>query len=577
MTKKQNPEKEISELLKDWCASLVRLQISMPGNKELDGAILCPACKTIHGRCHEAVYPLLYTAQKTGNDAYLTAAKKLFDWGENMRCPDGGMRNDAKSEWKGVTAFASVSLHDALYYHGALLSETEKTLWENRLRDMGEWLYKNLRPETPAYINYYAANACAMALLGNCFDRADYLTLAQEEAAYCFRHVSENGLVYGEGRPNDAKTEKGCFAIDPGGYNAEETLPCLYRYASAIGDNAAMADCKKLFVAQIEWMLPDGAWDNSVGTRAFKWTYWGSRTTDGSQEALFSLGREDPVFAEAALRNAQLLKRCTHNGLLYGGPDYALNGEPACVHHTFCHAKALAGALNAGLYAFSRTALPADDPVTLKRYPENDTLRLAVGGWRADITGYDFSYMKGDHASGGALSLLWHEKTGPLIAAGAVDPVLKEPHNQQLSVRQTEQRCTCPRIETLYDGVRFGQHYDFGAVISAEETDDRVTVSVKALLCDENHRSLPENGACTLRYELTAQALTVSGGVSPALARQARFVLPLIGNGATVKILSGSMPENPLPFFNLNPGFAGLAYTVLPDETGRFSLRIVVK
>ena len=31
----------------------------------------------------------------------------------------------------------------------------------------------------------------------------------------------------------------------------------------------------------LEFMLPDGAWDNSWGTRSFKWTYWGGRTSDG--------------------------------------------------------------------------------------------------------------------------------------------------------------------------------------------------------------------------------------------------------------------------------------------------------
>ena len=34
--------------------------------------------------------------------------------------------------------------------------------------------------------------------------------------------------------------------------------------------------------AHLEFMLPDGAWDNSWGTRNYKWTYWGSRTSDGT-------------------------------------------------------------------------------------------------------------------------------------------------------------------------------------------------------------------------------------------------------------------------------------------------------
>ena len=120
------------------------------------------------------------------------------------------------------------------------------------------------------------------------------------------KHISENGLLFGEGQPNDAVSEKGCTAIDMGGYNVEESLPSLCRYAMESGDKEAFNVFVDSYRAHLEFMLPDGAWDNSIGTRAFKWTYWGSRTSDGCQEVLFHLGKQDPVFAEAALRNLDL-------------------------------------------------------------------------------------------------------------------------------------------------------------------------------------------------------------------------------------------------------------------------------
>ena len=86
-------ESEVFALLKDWCDGLLKLQIDMPGQDDFDGAILCPACKVIHGRCHDAVYPLLCMADRTGDDRYLTAAKKLFRWGGNMLCDDGSLYN----------------------------------------------------------------------------------------------------------------------------------------------------------------------------------------------------------------------------------------------------------------------------------------------------------------------------------------------------------------------------------------------------------------------------------------------------------------------------------------------------
>ena len=36
----------------------------------------------------------------------------------------------------------------------------------------------------------------------------------------------------------------------------------------------------------MEFMLPDGAWDNSWGTRNYKWSWWGSRTSDGCHPAM---------------------------------------------------------------------------------------------------------------------------------------------------------------------------------------------------------------------------------------------------------------------------------------------------
>ncbi|MBR5424799.1 MAG: hypothetical protein IK108_12355 [Clostridia bacterium] len=554
----------LTGLLTDWCGALIRLQRE-------DGGILCPACGRVHGRCHEAVYPFLYLADKTGDGTYLTAAKKAFRWGGRLCCPDGGMLNDEGALWKGVTVFAAAALHDALYYHGHLLEKSEKTAWETRLSAMGAWLYENLKQGYPAYINYYAAGACAMALLGGYFGSAAYTARAKELAAYCFGHVSENGLLYGEGKPHGAITAKGCRAFDIGGYNAEESLPSLYRYANVSGDGEALQKCEELMRAQLHWMLPDGGWDNATGTRNFKWTYWGGRTSDGCQDALFRLGKRDPAFAEAAWRNLLLLQECTRNGLLYGGPDYARHKENPCVHHAFCHAKTITAALENGICGFERVPLPADHPQSVRFYPELDTYRIAVGGWRADITGCDFPRDRGGHASGGAMCLLWHEKTGALIASGAVDTYVREPHNQQPPVRPEEHRCACPRIETDTDGVSFAQTYDYGARMKAAQTPEGASVTATAFLCDETHKRMPGDGACGIGYTFTPEAVTVNGRVSPDIG--ARFVLPVSGNAA-VEVLCGTAAGEPGAIFSMSPGFIGQEYVIRPDDEGRFTVKI---
>ena len=568
--------KFLLDLLSDWGEALLSLQADMPGHPELDGGILCPSCKMIHGRCHEAVYPFLTLARFTGRREYVTAAVKVFDWGANMLRPDGSMKNDEKSDWRGTTVFGAAALRDALFYHGDLLPADEKAKWEERLARMGDWLYKNLRPDgVRAYINYYAANACVTALLGKYFRKEEYLRRSRELAEFCLSHTGESGLLYGEGHPIDVRTGKGCRAVDAGGYNVEETLPMLTRCAMTLGDGKMLDSCRELWRAHLRFMLPDGAWDDSAGSRAFKWTYWGSRTSDGCQEALFALRRTEPVFAEAALRNAGLYARCTRGGLLYGGPDLHENGEKPCVHHTFCHAKAIAGALNGGLYDFERTRLPSETAEPVIRIPELDLVRISYGGWIADVSGYDHSAMPGGHASGGTVSLLWHKKTGPLIACGAADPIIKEPLNQQFPSDDSLYRRACPRFECTVDGARFAQYYDLKAKTCRRETPEGVTVIAEACLRDKEGNSLPD-GAVRLTYDFTEDKLRVRGGADPAIAENVFFILPLIGTKAEVYVKQGEQHGAPERFSNVNPGFAGYEYRIGPDKSGTLEAVISV-
>ncbi len=572
----EEARRQISELLLDWCDALVRLQINKTNDPRLDGGILCPACGCVHGRCHEAVYPLLWAAHTTGNESYLTAARRLFDWGENVRCADGGFRNDLKSEWKGVTVFAAVALHDALFFHGALLTAAEKARWEARLLAMGEWLSRNLTEQSSAYLNYLAANASAMALLGNYFSNEEYLSLAKRLAAFCLGHITQSSLICGEGHPRDAVSPKGCRAVDVGGYNVEETLPSLSRYAAAAGDRKTAEACCALWRAHLAFLLPDGAWDDSTGTRSFKWSYWGSRTADGCQGALFALGAEDPVFAEAAWRNFALYRRCTFDGLLAGGPDYRQNGEPACVHHTFCHAKALAATLDGPLPAFARVPVPSDHPSPLTHYPELDAWRAACGKWRLSVSGCDVSHAGARHVSGGCISLLWHADAGPLIAVGQMDQTLREPHNQQLSVHPETQGCGCPRLETTDVDAPAGQQFCRDARLSASQTADGVVIRADACLCFGDGRPLP-GGAFFVEYRLTQDALVLCVHVPPALSASTRFVLPLIGDAADVSVLGGSLICAPARRFHLSPGFLCREYSFRPDSAGHITISISVR
>ncbi len=577
---------EYYQLLKEWLDALLTCLIDDPAHPSLDGAVLCPACTAVHGRCHEAVYPLLAMADLSRDTKYLNAARKLFRWSAYMLCDDGSLYNDSQSEWNGITVFSAVSLLKALRYHGHLLTADEKAAWEARTLTLAGWLLRGITPEGRFNINYIAANAAAMALAGRYFRQDAMLAQAKRLADCAFRHITENGLVYGEGSLNRNATPRGGCAVDAG-YNVEETLPSLFEYAEAAGDEEALALVRKAARAHLDLMLPDGGWDNSFGSRNFKWTYWGSRTADGCQALMNALGKSEPLFAEAAYRNLLLYKRCT-DGLLYGGPHYQRHGELPCVHHAFCHAKALAQALDEGIAEFERAALPSDEPERVKYYPEIETGRFACGDWRMTVCAGDFLYMKGGHASGGAVTLLWHRAYGPVIAAANTDYSLKEPHNQQLTRRKKLQGSVCPRLEKKIGGTVYSQAYDLAASVSVTPCPDRVQVRVTGALRDISHQASPGGEAYAFTYALSERGLSVKGGITAGAKTGASFFLPIVcpaGSppavsgqsvliGGRLRVESSTAVEYQGPVFNLAPGFECANLAVHPDREGSFEFFI---
>ena len=128
----------------------------------------------------------------------------------------------------------------------------------------------------------------------------------------------------------------------------------------------------------------------------------------------------------------------------------------------------------------------------------------------------------------------------------------------------------------MYENVRYGQHYDPRAVITGRKDEDGVTVEVSACFCDDRGGRMPDPGECALEYVFRQDSFLIRGRVPSEIADQARYILPLIGDAVRPEILRGGAAEEPRPFFNLNPGFAGTEYAFRPDHGGVFELLIRV-
>ncbi|MFP4105456.1 MAG: hypothetical protein ACLFVU_05110 [Phycisphaerae bacterium] len=440
---------------------MVDLQIDLPRTPTLDGGVLCPACARSHGRSIDGVYPLMYLADITGQLPYLDAAIRLLDWGQCVSHPNGSWRNEPTCSfpWKGTTVFATIALGEALRLHGHILDDATRRAWEDRLLRAAEFVAETFDYST-AVINYPLSAPAALASAGLALDDADFVQQAQLRATQLTEYLSEpNHLIFGEGKPWKSVSARGCRPIDLG-YNVEETLPNLVLYAHIAQDPETMDLAARSFRSHLEFMLPDGAWDNSFGTRSFKWTYWGSRTSDGCQLAAGILADRDPIFEEMGRRNLEMLERCTHDGLLHGGPHYHLAGYPPCVHHTFCHAKALAAVLDhngRGYEPAQRRPLPRENSVGVRNFAEAGTRLVSTGRWRATLRASDWTGGPG-YQTGNGLVMLYHLDAGPLCAAGMTDYAPREPSNMQ--IHSEEAPCLTPRLELLESGRRFSNLYD---------------------------------------------------------------------------------------------------------------------
>lgn len=588
---------EAEKLLVEWVDTLLTYQCEGL-HPALDGGILCPACARIHGRIGDSVLPLMYLADKTGNDKYLFAAKRLMAWMENVHRPDGSWMNDVHvSDWSGTTVFAAIALYEALHYHGHLLDDSTRNHWKQQLLEAGDFMMKNPQMYSRRMqgkmkrlnnVNYSASVTYILQALGEMFGRQDFKEEAKVVASDLKNFFTGNNcFLYGEGPKIWAPTKNGCLPVDLG-YNIEESLPNLAYYALMVDDRELLAIVERSMDTHLEFMLPDGAWDNSWGTRSFKWTYWGGRTSDGFMGGYYALANRHPEYLEAIRRNVELLKKSTAHGLLHAGRDYQASGIPACIHHTFGHAKALTAFLELPpVEVKPHNTLPRDTAYGVKFFQDIRTWLVAEGPWRATFTGYDAEYkVKGTHPMGGAVSLLWHEQAGPVFAATMNQYTLIEAPNMQSNSRKYIMSGT-PRVEMQQYGTIYSNLDDLDTDIAYTKEKDAHCFHVNTHLVDAEQQ-VPVQGSIPVNvdYLYSKQGVTIKMDHCPV---SAYLVLPVIASPSeaaeitpkhmrirkahgTLEItcINGTLKVAPVDedgrIFNPVPGFSFIPLQVFPDS-----------
>ncbi len=587
---------QAESLVARWCDALLARQIAGTGDRMLDGAIACPACGVLHGRVGDLAYPLAYRWMLTGDAKYLAAAERAVDWTEAaMRREDGGLYNDFQSQWWAITVFAQIALGKTLFRFGDRLPRELQERWRAIFLRDTDFLVERF-DETfveSTNVNYPASFCEAMALAGRLLDDADKTARARSMADRVMKSFLPDGLLAGEGAPMTRRSPRGHAYVDLG-YNLEETLPSLLAYAELCGDGRMKDAVLASAAAHAEFLLPDGGVDDSFGSRSAKWTYYGSRTSDGLLPILGALAKAGVPWAVKAMGlHLGLYERCTNAaGLLAGGVQYDAAGEPACVHHSFTRAKSVVDVLlDDSIPGRGADApLPRETAYGLKPFPSIGVALAAVGPWRATFAGGDsFAQgMVGLRVSGGGPSLVWHEAVGPLVVGTMADYAIIEARNLQDLRHERTVLSMTPRIEAD----------DSSSSARDVDVEMSATSAAGGVECRARGRLTGRDGAPGATYELVSRVDGNAFSTGGACDADARFVLPLVATaadrvelaGGCVRIRRGDAVvtvESDLPFelaktdrgdraFSPIAGFL-YAYLTAPIRAGRaFHARIAV-
>jgi hypothetical protein len=394
-------------------------------NSDEEGSLFCQYHGDHHTRGGEAAFPFVYLGNRTNDNLVIQKGISLADWLLKRQNEDGSW-DESPGSWKGTTVFQLMALAALVDMGRPVLPESRIRSYEKAVTNASEWVCKNINFRRVT-TNYIASAAAGLALANKVLVEKRWERKARRLARLAVGKINGDGLIEGEGRGR--RIFKKVYIKPDGidiGYGLEMTLASLALYATLTGDRYVVSTIDYAIKEHLYFIYPDGSLDNSLGSRGYKWTIYGSKTTHGSQMALAFAATESPEIMRALNLTTKALGRFIEFGLLSNGPEKDAKEETTCLYPTITRACNLAFALAYFPEShLNEGAIPAEKPLWVKKFPSLNSIVVKKEPWMATISGYGnvtrYPTQKGQRTyyvpGGGSITYLFHSHWGHVQAA----------------------------------------------------------------------------------------------------------------------------------------------------------------
>lgn len=467
--------------LQSLCDVLLTTQINEPADPNF-GALVCPSTNPdkhpMHSRAAEAMYPFAIAYKLTHKVQYRDAAIKLGNWlikiqqteGKNAGGWSESWPDPEQKGWHGTTTDQLISMAGAYAILKPWLSAAEIEKWNHTMHIAADYIVATF---PLGNINYNPTGAATLLYTYKVASKPKQSWLVKADSLMhtsTLNYVTADNFLTGEGKGVDQ------------GYNMAQSIGYIALYAILKNDPEIKQIAANLLKTHVLFVYPNGAVDNSWGTRSFKWNYEsGTKTAPGVYFSFALLADMDPEFATAGLKcldylNTQALK----DGWIVYGPQASTHASssPPCNYSTFARAQSIALAIEYGSKAKSRSAFPAQKTNWYKFFPDIKVAVIRTAKMMATVSAYGEirRYPRESVCRGGSITNLWYDGFG---AKGFLQSSSSSAYQRIEEMHMPIEKDLLPltsRIEFTNDTAYYANLFEADASMDVSKEPDHIKV-----------------------------------------------------------------------------------------------------